>query len=164
MMSVRASPPLSDDKLMFQPKLQALTAKVSAANNIDEVMAAMSQEFCDLFEADRLTIYVISDDKGSIVSKVKTGLVSFKDIKVPINEQSIAGFVAMHKRVLNIRDVYDDAELKSYSPQLNFLKAVDVKTGYRTRQMLAAPVLDVKTRDLLGVVQIINSRSGRPFL
>ena len=167
MSSVRAIPPATDDKadkLMFQPKLQALTAKVGSAANIDELMAAMSQELCDLFEADRLTIYVISDDKGSIVSKVKTGLVSFKDIKLPINEQSIAGFVAMHKRVLNIRDVYDEAELKSYSPQLNFLKAVDVKTGYRTRQMLAAPLLDAKTRDLLGVVQVINSRSGRPFV
>ena len=98
------------------------------------------------------------------MSKVKTGLHSFKDIKLPINEQSIAGFVAMHKCVLNIRDVYDDAELKSYSPQLRFLKAVDVKTGYRTRQMLIAPVLDSKTRDVLGVVQIINSRRGKPFL
>jgi hypothetical protein len=103
-------------------------------------MVEVSQELCDLFEADRLTIYIISEDKGSVVSKVKTGLHSFKDIKLPINEQSIAGFVALHKRILNIRDVYDEAELKSYSPQLRFLKAVDVKTGYRTRQMLVAPV------------------------
>jgi type II secretory ATPase GspE/PulE/Tfp pilus assembly ATPase PilB-like protein len=151
-------------KMSFQQKLLALTGKVHAATNFDDTMLELSQELCDLFEADRLTIYVISEDKGSIVSKIKTGLVSFKDIKLPINEQSIAGFVAMHKRVLNIRDVYDEAELKSYSPQLRFLKAVDVKTGYRTRQMLIAPVLDPKTRDLIGVAQIINSRSGRPFV
>ncbi|HEV7802659.1 MAG TPA: ATPase, T2SS/T4P/T4SS family, partial [Burkholderiales bacterium] len=151
-------------KLSFQQRLQALTNKIHATTNVDEIMVEVSQELCDLFDADRLTIYVLSDDKGSIVSKVKTGLHSFKDIKLPINEQSIAGFVAMHKRVLNIRDVYDDAELKSYSPQLNFLKAVDVKTGYRTRQMLVAPVVDARTRDLVGVVQIINSRTARPFL
>jgi type II secretory ATPase GspE/PulE/Tfp pilus assembly ATPase PilB-like protein len=151
-------------KLSFQQRLQTLTNKIHATSNVDEIMVEVSQQLCDLFEADRLTIYVISEDKGSIVSKVKTGLHSFKDIKLPINEQSIAGFVAMHKRVLNIRDVYDDAELKSYSPQLNFLKAVDTKTGYRTRQMLVAPVTDTRTRDLVGVVQIINSRNGRPFL
>jgi type II secretory ATPase GspE/PulE/Tfp pilus assembly ATPase PilB-like protein len=150
-------------KLTFQQRLQALTNKVHATSNVDEIMVEVSQELCDLFEADRLTIYVLSEDKGSIVSKVKTGLHSFKDIKLPINEQSIAGFVAAHKRMLNIRDVYDDAELKSYSPQLNFLKAVDQKTGYRTRQMLAAPVLDARARELVGVVQIINSRTGRPF-
>src|SRR5690349_16741187 len=150
-----AGPDALAQKLSFQQKLQALTNKIHATSNIDEIMVEVSQELCDLFEADRLTIYVLSDDKSSIVSKVKTGLHSFKDIKLPINEQSIAGFVAAHKRVLNIRDVYDEAELKSYSPQVNFLKAVDVKTGYRTRQMLVAPLLDPRSRDLLGVVQII---------
>ncbi len=70
----------------------------------------------------------------------------------------------MHKRIINIRDVYDEAELKSYSPQLNFLKAVDAKTGYRTKQMLVAPVLEQKSKDLIGVVQIINSKAGQPFL
>jgi type II secretory ATPase GspE/PulE/Tfp pilus assembly ATPase PilB-like protein len=167
MISVLPSVAAADDtlaqKLAFQQRLQALTNRIHATSNVDEIMVEVSQELCDLFEADRLTIYVLSDDKGSIISKVKTGLHSFKDIKLPINEQSIAGFVAAHKRVLNIRDVYDDAELKSYSPQLNFLRAVDVKTGYRTRQMLVAPVLDARSRDLVGVVQIINSRASRPF-
>ena len=102
-------------------------------------------------------------DKGSIISKVKTGLNSFKDIKLPINEQSVAGFVASSKRTVNIRDVYDDAELKSFSPQLNFLKAVDAKTGYRTKQMLVSPVLEAKAKELIGVVQIINSKVGQPF-
>src|SRR6266511_4416782 len=133
------------DKLSFQQNLQAVTNKIHATSNIDEILVELSQELCDLFEADRLTIYITAEDKSSIVSKVKTGLKSFKDIKLPVNDQSIAGFVAGHKRILNIRDVYDDTELKSYSPQLNFLKAVDVKTGYRTRQMLVAPIVDGKT-------------------
>jgi type II secretory ATPase GspE/PulE/Tfp pilus assembly ATPase PilB-like protein len=161
--NVAAGEDLLAQKLAFQQRLQALTSRLRAAPNPDEAIADLSQEICDAFEADRLTIYVVSDEKGSIVSKVKTGLHSFKDIKLPVNEQSIAGFVAAHKRVLNIRDVYDDAELKSYSPQLNFLKAVDVKTGYRTRQMLVGPVLDPRTRELGGVLQIINSKTGRPF-
>ncbi len=152
------------EKLTFQQKLQAVTNKVHATSNLDEIMVELSQELCDLFEADRLTIYITSDDKASIVSKVKTGLASFKDIKLPINEQSIAGYVALHRRVINVRDVYDDAELKSHTPHLNFLKAVDVKTGYRTKQMLVAPILDARTHDLIGVIQIINSRAGRPFL
>src|SRR5262249_6407147 len=95
--------------------------------------------------------------------KVKTGLNSFKDIKLPINEQSVAGFVAVNKQVINIRDVYDDAELKSLSPQLNFLKAVDAKTGYRTKQMLVAPIMVAKSRDLIGIVQIINTKGGQSF-
>src|SRR5688572_10432185 len=150
------------DKLTFQQNLQAVTNRIHASANLDEIMVELSQELCELFEADRLTIYVVSEDKMSIVSKVKTGLASFKDIKLPINEQSIAGSVALHKRVLNVRDVYDDAELKSYGAQLSFLKAVDSKTGYRTRQMLVAPILDGR-KELIGVIQIINTRSGKPF-
>jgi type II secretory ATPase GspE/PulE/Tfp pilus assembly ATPase PilB-like protein len=167
MSTVLQSKPLGQEnlaeRLTFQQKLQAVTNKIHATKNIDEIILELSQDLCNLFNADRLTIYLASEDKNSIVSKVKTGLNSFKDIKLPINEQSIAGFVAVHKRVINIRDVYDEAELKSYSPQLNFLKAVDAKTGYRTKQMLVAPVLEPKTRELVGVVQIINSKSGQPF-
>ena len=167
MSTVLQSKPVAPDnlaeKLGFHQKLQAVTNKIHATKNIDEIILELSQELCNLFNADRLTIYLISEDKGSIISKVKTGLNSFKDIKLPINEQSIAGFVATNKRVVNIRDVYDDVELKSYSAQLNFLKAVDAKTGYRTKQMLVAPVLEAKTKELIGVVQIINNKAGQPF-
>jgi len=167
MSTVLQSKPVSQDslaeKLNFQQKLQAVTNKIHATKNIDEIILELSQDLCSLFNADRLTIYLTSEDKGSIVSKVKTGLNSFKDIKLPINEASIAGFVAHNKRLVNIRDVYDDGELKSYSAQLNFLKAVDAKTGYRTKQMLVSPVLEAKSKDLIGVVQIINSKSGHHF-
>ena len=44
--------------------------------------------------------------------------------------------------MINIRDVYDDAELKSHNPNLRFLQEVDKRTGYRTKQMLVAPILD----------------------
>jgi type II secretory ATPase GspE/PulE/Tfp pilus assembly ATPase PilB-like protein len=166
MISVLQTVPPSDmqpQQAAFQHRLQALTGKVQSTAKPDELSAELTREICDLFEADRVTVYVLSEDRNSIVSKVKTGLTSFKDIKLPINDQSVAGHVAGHKTVLNIRDVYDDAELKAYSPRLNFLKAVDAKTGYRTRQMLVAPVLDARSHHLLGIIQLINTRHGRPF-
>src|SRR4029079_17776095 len=96
MSTVLQSKPATQDilaeKLGFQTKLQAVTNKIHATKNIDEIILELSQELCNLFNADRLTIYLTSEDKGSIISKVKTGLNSFKDIKLPINEKSIAGF------------------------------------------------------------------------
>ena len=150
-------------KLSFSKGLQWVTNKIHATSDIDEIMLELSGEICGLFSADRLTIYVLSEDRNVIVSKVKTGLNSFKDLKLPISEQSIAGFVALNKKLINIRDVYDELELKSYSPQLHFLKQVDGKTGYRTKQMLVAPVVEAQTKDLIGVVQLINSLSGQAF-
>ncbi|MCW5621891.1 MAG: Flp pilus assembly complex ATPase component TadA [Burkholderiales bacterium] len=150
-------------KLEFQRKLQAVTNRIHATSNAEEIMLELGQDICDLLEADRLTIYALAEDGSSIVSKVKTGLMSFKDLRLPISEHSMAGYVALKKTLLNVCDVYDDAELAGHSPALKFLKEVDKRTGYRTKQMLVAPMLDAASGDVLGVVQAINTRSGEPF-
>ena len=150
-------------RLVFLKNLQSVTNKIHATNNIDEIMLALSQDICNLFNADRLTIYVLSEDKQSVVSKVKTGLNSFKDIKLPISEQSIAGYVASTKSVVNLRDVYDSVELQQYSPNMRFLQEVDKRTGYRSKQMLVTPVLNGDDGELLGVVQLINHKTDTPF-
>jgi type II secretory ATPase GspE/PulE/Tfp pilus assembly ATPase PilB-like protein len=152
-----------NNRLEFLKKLQVVTNKIHATSNIDEIMLELSQDICDLFNCDRLTIYVLGEDKQSIVSKVKTGLNSFKDLKLPISEHSVAGYVAATRKAANISDVYDDLELQSYSPSMQFLKEVDKRTGYRSKQMLVAPILYAQNNDLLGVVQLINNRQDTPF-
>ena len=150
-------------KLEFQKQLQAVTNRIHATSNADEIMLELGKDICSLLGADRLTVYAVSDDRASIVSKVKTGLTSFKDLKLPINDQSVAGFAAQNRMLINIRDVYDENELRKLSPQLRFLKEVDKRTGYRTKQMLVAPIVDSTTNELVGVVQAINTKSGQPF-
>ena len=149
-------------KLEFTKNLNHVINKIHATSNIDEIMLDVSKDICTLFNADRLTIYVVGEDNASLISKVKTGLNSFKDLKLPIAEQSVAGYAAMHKKLLNIKDVYDAQELAAYSPHLRFLQEVDKRTGYRTKQMLVAPILDA-SGDLVGVIQVINNKAGAPF-
>jgi type II secretory ATPase GspE/PulE/Tfp pilus assembly ATPase PilB-like protein len=153
----------TDQRLHFFKKLQAVTTKIHATTNLDEIMLDLGMEFCDLFNCDRFTLYAVSPEKDHIVSKVKTGLTSFKDLKLSIGTSSVAGFVAHTKTTVNIADVYDELELKRYSPNLHFQRGVDQRTGYRTREMLVAPLLSVGTGELLGVVQFINNRAGAPF-
>ena len=130
-------------RLAFQKQLQAVTNKIHATNNIDEIMLEVSADICALFNADRLTIYSISEDKQSIVSKVKTGLNSFKDLKLPIAEHSIAGYVrALQEDRSTSRTSTTTNELQRDQPNLRFLQEVDKRTGYRTKQMLVAPILE----------------------
>ena len=150
-------------RLAFQKQLQAVTNKIHATNNIDEIMLEVSADVCALFHADRLTIYSVGDDKQSIVSKVKTGLNSFKDLKLPIAEHSLAGYVALAKKAINIKDCYDDGELRAINPNLRFLQEVDKRTGYRTKQQLVAPITEQGSNELIGVIQIINNKAGVPF-
>ncbi|KIF80519.1 GspE/PulE family protein [Noviherbaspirillum autotrophicum] len=152
-----------NNRLNFFKKLQAVTNKIHSTSNVDEIMLDLSQDICDLFNCDRLTIYAVAEDKSSIVSKVKTGLNSVNQLRLAVSDKSVAGYVALTRRVVNIRDVYDDAELKSHSPELHFLREVDRRTGYRTRQMLVAPVVDERSGELQGVVQLINNRDGTTF-
>jgi type II secretory ATPase GspE/PulE/Tfp pilus assembly ATPase PilB-like protein len=150
-------------RLVFQKQLQAVTNKIHATNDIDEIMLEVSADVCALFHADRLTIYSVAEDRQSIVSKVKTGLNSFKDLKLPIAEHSIAGYAALAKKTLNIKDVYDDGELRALNANLRFLQEVDKRTGYRTKQMLVAPIVEAGGAELIGVIQIINNKTGAPF-
>jgi type II secretory ATPase GspE/PulE/Tfp pilus assembly ATPase PilB-like protein len=150
-------------RLAFQKQLQTVTNKIHATNNIDEIILDVSADVCQLFNADRLTIYALGEDKQSIISKVKTGLNSFKDLKLPIAEHSLAGYVALSRKMANFRDVYDEAELRAVNPNLRFLQEVDKRTGYRTKQMLVAPIVDQGSNELIGVIQIINNKAGVPF-
>ena len=70
-------------------------------------MLEVSSDICKLFDADRLMLHAVNDDRTAIPSKVKTRLNSTQDLKLPIGTQSIAGYVAMVKRMVNIEDVYE---------------------------------------------------------
>ena len=111
---------LSDisNKLDFSKNLQGVMNKIHAARNIDEIMLEVSKDICTLFNADRLTIYSLSEDKTFITSRVKTGLDSFQDLKLPITEYSVAGYVGLSKEIVNLEDVYDKSELKKLSATL----------------------------------------------
>lgn len=150
-------------RLEYTKRLNYVINRIYATSNIDEIMLDVSKDICNLFNADRLTIYVVSDDGSALISKVKTGLNSFKDLKLPIAEQSIAGYAALNKRMLNLKDVYDEEELATHSSHLRFLRDVDKRTGYRTRQMLVAPIVDASNDALIGVVQLINSKAQDSF-
>lgn len=144
-------------------RLQPVVDRIQAAGSVDEIIVEASRDICDIFNAERLTVYTLSEDKASLISRVKTGLDSWQDLKLPVNEHSIAGFVALHKKCVNFRDVYDRNELREQGEHLRFLQEVDKRTGYRTRQMLVVPILNAGDNDLLGVVQLINNRADGPF-
>jgi GAF domain-containing protein len=61
-------------------------------------------------------------------------------------DKGIAGYVATEKRDLNIRDAYQDDRFNAEN---------DVKTGYRTKTILAMPIVN-EMGEVEGVIQAIN--------
>ena len=146
---------------LFYKQLQQVTARIHDTENLDQIMLDVSPDICKLLNADRLTLYAVSEDQSSIVSKIKTGLNSSRDLRLPITPQSIAGYAAFSRELVNLSDVYDEDALKQIHPALTFLKEVDKRSGYRTRQMLAAPIVEGAV--LYGVLQVINNKNDQPF-
>jgi type II secretory ATPase GspE/PulE/Tfp pilus assembly ATPase PilB-like protein len=149
-----------EDQLQFQKRLNNITNKIHSAKDTNDILFNLQNEILSLLDADRITIYVVDGIKKQIVSKIKTGN-EVAEIRVPISNESISGYCAVSGRVVNVANAYDEKELKRINPQLNFNMSWDERTGYRTNQVLAAPISYNKY--LLGVIQLINKRNGTHF-
>ncbi|NJD33506.1 MAG: GAF domain-containing protein [Betaproteobacteria bacterium] len=151
------------DRLDFAKKLQALTNKIHATDNVSQIMLDLSAEICELFQCERLTLYVVNKKEGVLVSKVKTGINSDKELVLPINRNSIAGYVALTRNTVRINNLDDPVELHDIDPELQFFTEVDRSTGFKSKQMLTAPLLQGLSKEVVGVLQLINQRVDGRF-
>jgi HD-GYP domain-containing protein (c-di-GMP phosphodiesterase class II) len=78
----------------------------------------------------------------------------FVEFTLPIDESSIAGYVAAMNEPLLIEDAYDIPDDAPYSLNRSF----DERFGYRTRSILVVPMTDHRGA-MVGVLQLINSKS-----
>ncbi|MBV8665405.1 MAG: GAF domain-containing protein [Burkholderiaceae bacterium] len=144
----------------FAENVRAMSKKIRATREVDALMIDLAPEICALFECERLTLYAVDKDKAMLYSKIKSGLESARDIVLPLDNESIAGWVALHRRTVRLRDAYNPEELTKYGEGLTFCRDVDERTGYQTRQMLAAPIFREKSTEVVGVIQLLNRSNG----
>jgi HD-GYP domain-containing protein (c-di-GMP phosphodiesterase class II) len=79
--------------------------------------------------------------------------INYSEFTMPLNKNSIAGYVAVTGEVLNIKDVYHLPENSLFK----FNRAFDQENGYRTKSMLVVPMRGTLDR-IIGVIQLINSK------
>ncbi len=149
-----------EKELEYQKRLAYIINEIHSASNTEEILINLQDEILSLFDADRITIYAVDGLNREIYSKIKTGN-EINEIRVPVNTNSIAGYCAWSGKTINIKDVYDEEQLKKISPHLRFDKKWDEKTKYRTRQVLVTPI--IYKRHILGVVQLINKKEADSF-
>lgn len=147
-------------EVTFRKSLQEIGNRIYTASDVDEILIHLKDDIRTLFSARRITIYIVDGRKKELVSRHKTGD-EIREIRVPISPRSIAGYAACKQKLLNIRSAYDPVELAGIDPALRFDHTWDKKTGFKTRQVLAYPV--VHQRFLLGVIQLINRHDGEAF-
>ncbi|MBU5612129.1 GspE/PulE family protein [Geomonas azotofigens] len=134
--------------------------EIHSSGNLNTILIELKDSIADLFKAERLTVYVIDQKRKMLMSKVKSGD-EIQQITVPIGSGSLAGYCALSGMVVNIRDAYDDHELKMINSELSFDVNWDKKTGFRTRQVLCVPMKF--NNSLIGVMQLINKKVDTAF-
>ncbi len=160
-MAVQESVLVLQERLANEQKLVHLIDRIHAAKTLDSIFLELQGDILAFLDADRMTLFAVDPDKKELYSKF-LALDSMKEIRVPISEQSVAGYCAMSKQTVNITDAYDAAELARVSPKLHFDSSWDKRTGFRTAQILAMPILH-ESRASLGVIQLLNKKRGGRF-
>jgi signal transduction histidine kinase/putative methionine-R-sulfoxide reductase with GAF domain len=130
--------------------VQEVSRALSEEDNLDNLLILIMGKVTELMEADRSTLYLVTEDGSQLWSKVVQGNERV-EIRLAVGE-GIAGWVAQTKELVNIPDAYADQR---------FQPAVDLKSGYRTRSILGVPMLGAQGA-LVGVLQVLNKHDG-PF-
>ncbi|MDF1699626.1 MAG: SpoIIE family protein phosphatase [Planctomycetota bacterium] len=116
--------------------------------DLDELLGVILDAARRGVHAERGTVFLLSDDGTEIWSRVLQG---DKDlvIRLPVGK-GIAGIVAASGQTINIIDAHEDER---------FDASWDKKTGFRTRQILCAPI---RGRDdaIVGLFQLLNKDEG----
>ena len=109
--------------------------------------------------ADAGSVYVVeeaADGQKSLRFKLsQNDSVSFAstEFNIPLNMGSIAGCSALERRAIAVDDAHN---LPPDSP-FGFDRRFDDKSGYRTRSMLAVPLVSHR-EEVIGVIQLINKK------
>ena len=97
-----------------------------------------------LTNADRCTVWVISEDKSKLLTKVAHGV---EYIEVDIDSGIVGASIKNHERII-INDVTQDDRFNSY---------VDIETGYSTKSVMVIPMFD-NNEEIIGALQVINKK------
>ncbi|MBW2438420.1 MAG: HD domain-containing protein [Desulfobacterales bacterium] len=148
-------------------KLEALanlSIELSRVQDLDIVMEHILTEARRFVNADAGSIYIREKDMLHFTYTQNTTLqqrlsegekLIYSTFHIPINKESIAGYVAATGKPLNLTDVYSIDPSRPY----HFSKEFDKKTHYKTQSVLTIPLKNHHD-DVIGILQIINAEDA----
>ncbi|MCP4628108.1 MAG: HD domain-containing protein [bacterium] len=151
--------------LSEKEKLDALArlgVDLNQIQDLDILMESILTEARRFVNADAGSVYIRNKgmlhftytQNDTLQNRLREGeKIIYSTFSVPINDNSIAGYVAKSGQPLNLPDVYRLDPTCSY----HFDKELDDTARYATRSVLTIPLVTSKG-DILGILQIINAQ------
>ena len=156
-------------------KILDIGIALSKEKNPDELLSFIVDTAMDITNCDGGSLYVLKDDGlhfavmktrskgvnrvfaehffGSHEGDTEDDTCTDKMLLPPIalKEENVCAYTALHKRSLNIEDVYDSSLFDFSGPKTN-----DAKNNYRTKSMVTIPMINHKN-EVIGVMQLLNA-------
>ncbi|MGH7199479.1 MAG: GAF domain-containing protein, partial [Planctomycetaceae bacterium] len=127
-----------------------VTVNLAALHELEDILQTVTERVCDALFCERASLYLYDENKHELYTRVVTEL-EIEEIRSAI-DSGITGWVARTRKIANVPDPHVDARWNS---------AIDRKTGFKTRNILAAPIVSTHDERLLGVLQLLNRIDGR---
>ncbi|MBU1657568.1 GAF domain-containing protein [bacterium] len=114
--------------------------------SLAEGLPHISKYAKDVIKAERCSIFIYDLQKHELWTTIADGV---EKIVVP-SDKGIVGYTLKIRKPVIANDAYSNP---------NFLSDVDKKTGYKTENLVAAPIFNSK-REIIGVLELLNKEDG----
>jgi HD-GYP domain-containing protein (c-di-GMP phosphodiesterase class II) len=140
-------------------ELLHIARAMSTERDVDRLLGLILEKSRFVTGADAGSIYVVEG------GATETPVLRFKltqnesvhfdsrEFTMPLSHRSVAGSSALSRQTIRVDDVYS---LPSSSP-FKVDRSFDEKTGYRTKSMVALPLVSQRG-EVIGVIQLINKK------
>ena len=125
-----------------------ISRSLSTVKETEPLLVLIAREAVRLLDCDRASIFLWDREHQEVIACPALG-VEGNSLRLP-DKTGIVGEVIHTAKPLRIDDAYHDSR---------FSKKVDLASGYKTRNLLCAPLFDGEHK-LLGAFEVINKNSG----
>ena len=153
---------MRDTSFRYLNKLADISISLSAEDDLMTLLRKILTEGQNIACCDAASLFLINeinDHERDLVFKLTQNdsmEFPFEEMRFPLDESSIAGYVALTDSALNIPDAYQLSGTVPYK----FNQSFDRRTGYRTKSIFAIPLAN-KQKEVIGVLQFINRKKAR---
>lgn len=140
-------------------KIMDIGIRLSTERDRNRLLMTILDKGMEITNCDASTLYLYEKDElhFKFMKTLSQGINRGLDGEaidlppVPMKEENVCSYAAIHQEVVNISDVYASSRFDFSGP-----RQYDSLTGYRTQSQLVVPLAN-NENELIGVLQLINA-------
>jgi HD-GYP domain-containing protein (c-di-GMP phosphodiesterase class II) len=147
-------------------ELNRIGIALSQTREVGALLSMILTKAREITGADAGSLYLIEETRPDVLSggpgdrhlrfrmtQNDSAQFPFAGLEIPLQENSLTGYTALHGEVINLADVRRIPPDRPYHFNPNY----DKESGYRTRSMLTLPLKNGRG-EVIGVLQLINCK------